>query len=136
MKLAETLGVSHACKFLGWVSGTEKEALLNSCSVLCLPSRNEAMPISILEGMAHGLVVIATGVGAVPEVIDDNKNGFIIPIGDSDRLAKAIIELFQNPVYLATIAQTSYKTAFENFNVNKTIHTLVTLYHGLAAKLE
>ena len=51
----------------------------------------------ILEAFAHGIAVISTPVGAIPEVIDNGRNGLIVPVGDSATLAAAPERLISDP---------------------------------------
>jgi glycosyltransferase involved in cell wall biosynthesis len=71
----------------------EKELLarqLDQAQVLVLPSRYEGFGIAFLEGMAHGLPALGTSVGAIPELVDDGKNGYLIEPGDAQRLARRL----------------------------------------------
>lgn len=72
---------------VGTVTGEAKAALFRATDVLALPSHFENMPNTVLEAMAAGRPVIATPVGAVPEMIDDGESGFLVPVGDVDALA-------------------------------------------------
>jgi glycosyltransferase involved in cell wall biosynthesis len=62
---------------------------LQTCDVLVCPSFSEGMPTVILEGMASGLAVIATDVGAVPDIVSD-KNGWLIPPANFEALLAAM----------------------------------------------
>lgn len=95
--LARELGVDSSVKFLGWVSGADKQRLLGEAEVLCLPSFAEGVPMAVLEGMAHGLPVVTTPVGGIPDVIVNGRNGILIPVGDSDAISGAIINLLRDP---------------------------------------
>ena len=61
-------------KILGWVTGKEKENYLKECSMYILPSYNEGMPMSLIEGMAYKNIPISTNVGGIPKVIDNMQN--------------------------------------------------------------
>jgi glycosyltransferase involved in cell wall biosynthesis len=60
-------------------------------------SRQEGLPIVILEGMASRLPIVATPVGEIPAVIQDGRTGVIVPSEDPEMLAAAIIELLRDP---------------------------------------
>lgn len=70
---------------------------IGSANILVLPSYNEGLPIVILEAMSAGTVVIATRVGGVPEVIEDNVTGILIEPGDINAIEKSIRTLAENP---------------------------------------
>lgn len=90
---ARRLGVEETACFLGAVSGEAKAREITNASILILPSYIEAMPISIMEGMAAALPVVATRVGAIPEMIQDEQTGFLIDPGDPQSLAERIVQL-------------------------------------------
>jgi glycosyltransferase involved in cell wall biosynthesis len=71
-------------------------ALLLNSQILVLPSRAENQPLSVLEGMSYGLAIVASRVGAVPEVIDDQETGLLLDVQDAAGLARALIELIDN----------------------------------------
>jgi glycosyltransferase involved in cell wall biosynthesis len=86
------------------VAPEESAGLIASYDVLCCPSRClEGGPTVGLEAMAAGVPVIAASVGGVAEVVDDGVNARLVPPGDVDRLAAALIEVASDPA--ATICQ-------------------------------
>lgn len=74
--------------FPGWIKNREKVACLEQSSVLVLPSYSEGMPVSILEAKNYGLAVIGTDVGAIPDIVDDGINGFVVSPGSVEVLAE------------------------------------------------
>jgi len=71
--------------------------LYASSDIFVLPSFQETFGIVFLEAMHYGLPIITTNVTAMPELVEDGKNGFLVPPGDSQALAKAISKLIVNP---------------------------------------
>jgi glycosyltransferase involved in cell wall biosynthesis len=82
--------------FAGWVNGSKKSELLNSCDVYVLPSYFEGLPISILEAMAYGKPVISTNVGGIPEIVKPGINGWLFKPGDQQALNTIIREAMNN----------------------------------------
>jgi glycosyltransferase involved in cell wall biosynthesis len=74
----------------GWAAPQEVDALLCGADVLVLPSHHECMPLSVIEGMAYGLAVVATPVGSVPEIIAPGETGLLCPPGDARSLAETL----------------------------------------------
>ena len=70
------------------------EAYLPHLDLLVLSSFTEGLPVIILEAFASGVPVVATAVGGTPEVIEEGVTGFLVPPGDSRRLAERILEVF------------------------------------------
>jgi glycosyltransferase involved in cell wall biosynthesis len=78
--------------------------------------------------MAAGLPVIAASGGAVPENIKDGVTGALVPVNDSDALAKAIISALENPQYIETLAKVAKKVVRERFSWDKTADSMIDLY--------
>lgn len=74
----------------GWIDVNKKIELLKHVSTVTLPSYNEGLPMSILEGMACGKAIISSTVGAIPEIVKE-ENGILIEPGDIVTLADALI---------------------------------------------
>lgn len=77
-------------ELVGWVSGAAKLALLQQSGIYVLPSYSEGLPMSVLEAMATGLVVVSTRVGGIPEAVTDGREGILIQAGDVQSLAEAL----------------------------------------------
>jgi glycosyltransferase involved in cell wall biosynthesis len=82
--------LSELIEFVGWVSGDTKKQLLRESDVLILPSYYEGLPISILEGMAYQMPIIATAIGGIPDVVKTNINGRLITPGNHQEIFEAI----------------------------------------------
>ena len=89
----DCLGLADVLIYEGWADAEKKTALLNSTDVYFLPSHNEGVPISILEGMTYGLPVLSTPVGGIPSVVKEGENGLLVPPGDIAGMFKAIMTL-------------------------------------------
>lgn len=88
--------------FLGTRFGLEKDDIVSKASVFVMPSRVEALPVTLLEAMSAGLPSIASDVGSVAEVVEDGVNGLIVPAGDPAALQRALERLMaQQPLRLA-----------------------------------
>ena len=84
-------GLNRKVKLLGWIPHDELSNYLNDLKLLVLPSYTEGLPNIILEAMACGTTVLATAVGAIPDVIKDGKTGFIMENNSPECIAKNII---------------------------------------------
>jgi glycosyltransferase involved in cell wall biosynthesis len=94
---AGELGIQDNAHFLGPVFGADKDALFARAGIFILPSHVENMPVSLMEAMAAGLPVVASTVGAVPEMVEDGKTGFLIEPHDTEGLATRLAQLLRDP---------------------------------------
>jgi glycosyltransferase involved in cell wall biosynthesis len=89
----------------------------------------------MLEAMALGRPVIASGVGGVVSVIEDNVSGLIVPPSDSRSLADRIIELLQNRERARTIAAAGQQLIRDRFNENRMIDEVLKVYREVQATM-
>jgi glycosyltransferase involved in cell wall biosynthesis len=92
-----TLGLDGRVRLLGWVRGEEKERWLRQACVLALPSYVEGIPLCVLEAMAHGVPVVASRVGGIPEVVEDGRAGLLFEAGDVESLRRHLWLLLRDP---------------------------------------
>jgi glycosyltransferase involved in cell wall biosynthesis len=99
-------GPAHpAVTIVGPVSRDQVHEWQARSSVVVLPSRNEALPMFLLESMARGCAVVATPVGEVEELVDGC--GSVVPVGDADELALALNDIMQAPEQTARLGAAS-----------------------------
>ncbi len=127
-QLIQEKNLGKNVEYIGWTSGEKKEKILKECSFYILPSYNEGMPMSVLEGMAYKNIVISTNVGGIPKVIEINKNGILIEPGDKEKLEEELIRLLKNKDLRMKLSKEARKTVELKFNIENNIKTLVKLY--------
>jgi glycosyltransferase involved in cell wall biosynthesis len=91
------LGLAEKVTVRGWAGPQDVERLLRDADVLVLPSHHENLPMSVIEGMAYGLAVVTTPVGAVPDIIVSGETGLLCPPGDPLSLAEALRTVVSDP---------------------------------------
>ncbi len=96
-RLTEKLGVQTSCRVLGWVDEDEKESLLTEAQIFVLPSKNEGLPMSLLEAMSYGLAPIVTAVGGIPDIITEGENGGFVEPGVVESIATKMDEFIRKP---------------------------------------
>ena len=94
---AAELGLADRVSIPGWVGPNEVAELIASADILVLPSFAENLPVSVIEGMAAGLAIVATPVGAVEDIIVDGETGLLVPPGDVEALTLALTRLVESP---------------------------------------
>ena len=103
-------------KVLGRVPRTEISGLLLGSSMLALPSVREPQGMIAIEALAHGIPVVATNVGALPEAVEDGRTGRIVPPGDAGALAAALIELLSDPALCRRCGEAGRVSARERYS--------------------
>lgn len=132
--LAKDLGIVGRCEFLGWVSGQDKERLFSEVGIYCLPSKHEGMPMSVIEAMAHGIPVISTNVGGVPQLIESGINGLLMDVDDEKTLSAFLVELAGSPSLRKTLGTAGRKTVERKFSVKMAVDSLVDIYSSLTER--
>ncbi len=127
----EQLGIGGSVRLLGWVGRTHLEQLYREASVLALPSYGEGVPMAVLEAMSHGVPVICTPVGGLPELIEDGRNGLFVAPGDPAALAAQIARLLGDPARAASLAIAASETVQQRCGLAAVSRSLETLYAEL-----
>lgn len=96
-KLIRKKGIQGKVFFHGRVDGVGKQKFFRNSHVFVLPSLWEGYGMVVAEAMSYGLPVIATKVGAIPELVKDKVNGILVPPEDAQSLSDAISYLIENP---------------------------------------
>ncbi|MFN5539212.1 MAG: glycosyltransferase family 4 protein [Candidatus Melainabacteria bacterium] len=125
-QLAEQLGLKNQIHFLGEIRNISD--LLNSVDVLVLLSDREGLPISILEAMRAGLPVVASDVGGISELIQDQKNGFLIQHNQFDLIINCLQTLINSESLREQMGMTNRKIFEEKFTSEKMLRTLAQVY--------
>jgi len=89
--------LNNKVKFVGWIAHDELPEYLNKLKLLVLPSYTEGLPNIMLEAMACGTPVLATPVGAIPDVIKDGETGFIMENNSPECIAEDIVRALDYP---------------------------------------
>lgn len=106
-KVIKEAGIENIVKYEGWVSGEKKSTLLNMADAFILPSYTEGMPVSILEAMSYGLPILSTPVGGIPELVNNEKNGYLFQQGDKMAISDAINRLMNNSELCGVMSEQS-----------------------------
>jgi glycosyltransferase involved in cell wall biosynthesis len=85
--------------------------VMSAFDVFCLPSRHEGLPVALMEALALGLPVVATRVGGVAELVTDGVDAVLVPAGEPDALADALVALAQDPARRAAMRRAACERA-------------------------
>ena len=107
----EELNLNGYVTFMGQLRRDMIPTTLRMAQIFILPSLSEGFPVVLLEAMASGLPIITTNVGGIPEIIEDEMNGYLVCPKDHDQLADRIITLLQNDSLRQSISYNNLKKA-------------------------
>lgn len=112
-------------------SRSELVDLYRKAALFILPSHHEGLPTVILEAMACGCPVLATGVGGVPQVVMDGFNGRLVPPGQPQRMADLICSLLGSPRARSEMGENGRRTVVERFSWVQISDNFLRLYETL-----
>lgn len=113
-------GVNAHVDLPGWISHDDLPKYLNQLRLLVLPSYSEGLPNIMLEAMACGTPVLATSVGAIPDVIIHGKTGFIMENNSPECIAENVIRALSSPD-MEQIAENGRRFVEENFTFERVV---------------
>jgi glycosyltransferase involved in cell wall biosynthesis len=115
--------------FVGWQQNIS--TWYNKSRIFVLPSKIEGMPSALLEAMACALPPVATAVGGIPEVIQNHKNGLLVPPANHKLLAENIVELLENDRLRVELGTHARSTVLRKFDIDKIIPRYIDVFNKL-----
>lgn len=119
-----------------WFAGDRNDvpALLARMDVFLLPSLGEGISNTVLEAMACGLPVVATRVGGNPELVQHGVTGTLVPVGDAEALAGAILELLDDSQQRERFGMTAQQRIQREFDWNTTVEAYLSVYDAVLGR--
>ncbi len=133
-RLAKELGLENSIRLLGWVEEEALTQMWGQATIFCLPSHNEGVPMAVLEAMSHGVPVVCTPVGGLPELIEDGRNGLFARPADPTSIAEAILRLLRDEALQKSIGEAGYRTVHQKCGLQTVSDRLRTIYQELLLK--
>lgn len=128
-KAIRAKGLSNSIRLLG--ERHDVPELLQASDIFVLSSRWEGMPLTIIEAMLAGLPVIATQVGGISELVEENVTGLLVPPGDPLALRSALEKLMASEESRKLFGERGRQRALQQFTVERMIHRVRVLYQEL-----
>jgi glycosyltransferase involved in cell wall biosynthesis len=122
-EIAKNLGIEKQINWYGWIPwGEQLFKIMREYDVFVLPSYKdiEGLPLVLIEAMSQGLVVIASKVGGIPEIVKDGISGLLVEPGDSKAIAESIIKIARDSELRKRLVSEGLKVAKENTLENQT----------------
>lgn len=130
---AEALGIRKNIVFTGWRKDVPE--ILYLFDVLVFPSLNEGMGRVMIEGMSLGKPIVASNVGGIRDLIEDGKNGLLVPPRDSNALRKAISRLIRNKKLAEGLGKIGKMEVYPDFDASTMVKKIDNLYESLLSKV-
>ena len=125
-RLVEERGLSAAIRFESLIN--RPADILPILDVFVMPSLQEGLGLSVMEAQAAGIPVVASNVGGLPDLIEDGKTGFLVPVGQSDALAEKIIALLRNPKQAEQMASAARQNIEHKFSLAQMVDKTEQFY--------
>ncbi len=115
-------------QYVGWIGGSEKDEFLQNTGIYALPSYNEGLPMALLEAMSFGCIPISTEVGGIPEVIENEVNGYLCKPGDVEALYDIFDKILSGKVDGSIISNNAYETIRNSYSLEVSLTKLYAIY--------
>lgn len=106
--------------------------LMAQASVVCVPSRGDNLPLTVIEAMAAGRCVVATQIGGIPEMIEHNVSGLLVPAANPPALAQALLAALRDPALAARLGHAAQLRAQAEWSQSLCAQRHEQLYAQLA----
>jgi glycosyltransferase involved in cell wall biosynthesis len=138
-QIAES-GLDEAVVMHGALPRPAVAELIAACDVIVQPSAptargaREGIPVSLMEGMASGLPVVASRLSGIPELVEDGRTGILVPPRDAGALAGALERLFEDPALRRQLGRAGRQKVLDDFDLDRNAGRLVALVEEAAAR--
>jgi len=127
--LARELGIAHAVSFLGHVSPVQPA--IEAAAAVLVPSLGEGFGMVALEAMERARPVIATDVGGLSDIVRHGATGLLVPPADADALARALLELANDPARAAALGRAGRERMLRRFPESRCVDRTELLYRAM-----
>ena len=128
--LAKELGVEKEVTFAGWISGG-MDRFYSALDINALTSLSETFPYARTEGARFHLATVATAVGGIPYLIDQDVNGYLFAPGDAEDLGRRLAALGMDDALRRDMGEKLYAKASRDFSIQKTVDTQLRIYQEI-----
>ena len=126
--LASKMGIADRIRFLGAMAHQPTLAEVAQADVFVLASFAEGLPVALMEAMALGVPCVSTTIAAIPELIENRRNGMLVPPANSEALYLALKELAGDAELRRQLGQQARVTAEEHYNLARNLDTLAAMW--------
>ena len=125
-------GLNSKVEYIGTKYGDEKLEFFEKADIFVFPTyyENECFPLVLLEAMQFRIPVVTTNEGAIEEIIEHNKNGYIVEKKNPSSLAEKIEDLIGNEATRISFGEAGYKKYYENYTVEAFENRLISIFNN------
>lgn len=116
---------------LGWLQGEAKKNYLRTSDLFVFPTYFEGQPVSVLEAMAYQCGIVATRVGGIPQMIEQEQTGMLIEPKDPEGLKSALQKLLSDPELCERLGKNARAKVQKEFSIEKSLQELIKIYQQL-----
>lgn len=106
----------------------------SAMDIVCLTSKNEGTPVSLIEAQASGIPVITTDVGGVRDIVIDGDTGFVVPQKDEEKFTERLVELIESEKTLQKMSQNGWNHVRDKFHYQTLVDNMDKYYQDLLRK--
>lgn len=130
---AAALGLEKRIFFPGYVTGAQKFAMLNACTVYALPTYfPEGMPVALLEAMGAGKPLLTAKTGVIPYIIKQPENGVVLGQVTAEAVANSLREMLGDAEYCKKVGEHNRVYAWQTYEAAEVTANIETIYAGIA----
>lgn len=122
------LGVNKSVTFAGYQDHETVLSFVKSSDIFIMPSRYEGTPIALLEAASLGIPVIASNVGGIPELVQDQVHALLVPPDDPQSLAQAVKRIINDKKLAETLSANAVERIKEKFNIDRQLELTWSAY--------
>ncbi|MFQ6618361.1 MAG: glycosyltransferase family 4 protein, partial [Fidelibacterota bacterium] len=126
------LNMDRRVFFLGW--RRDLPEIYSSLDLVCLTSKNEGTPVSLIEAMASGIPVVSTNVGGVCDIVDEGVNGYLVEEDDVAGMADKIVVLLNDPDLRGEMGRRGREIVKERFSIERLVRDMGNFYLNLISR--
>ncbi|HNT37371.1 MAG TPA: glycosyltransferase family 4 protein, partial [bacterium] len=118
---------------MDYVTQEEKKDLLDACDVFVMPSKAESFGLVYCEAWLYKKPVIGAFAGGVPALIEDGKDGFLVPYGDAHFLGETILGLLERPALRQALGEVGYRKTLRDYTWEVQYQNVLRVYEYLTS---
>ncbi len=126
IKISKKLGIYEQIKFPGFLDHEQKVKYMHENDIYLHTNLIDNVPVSVIEALASGMIVVGTRVGGMPHIIKDGINGFLVKSNDIESMTEKIIDILSGKYNIQSLQENGYKTAQE-FHYEKVVNKWIEL---------